>query len=50
VWTESTSDTTLAPRAAAKLSRGGSYFWYVDALGPDGRSATTGVQRIQISP
>jgi anti-sigma factor RsiW len=45
VWTESTPDTVFnLPRTVA-LGRGRTYYWYVDALRPDGSSATTGVHR-----
>ena len=39
VWSDSTSDTTLAPQATL---RPGKYYWVVDALLADGRAATTG--------
>jgi hypothetical protein len=45
VWTESTSDTVLTMRASGSLRRGETYYWFVDALRPDGTSATSGVQR-----
>jgi len=47
VWSISTSDTTLALPSDLELSAG-SYFWTVDVLRADGRTATTGVQRLTV--
>lgn len=49
LWTHPTSDTTVnLPRAIA-LRSAQTYFWYVDALLPDGRSATTGVTQFRVA-
>lgn len=45
-WTNETSDTTLQVPRSIALARGRTYYWYVDALLPDGRSASTGVRRL----
>jgi len=50
VWTGSTSDTALALPPTVSLAGGRSYFWYVDALLPDGRSATSGVRSFRTAP
>lgn len=50
VWTAETSDTTLALPADVRLVAGQTYFWLVDALGPDGRSLTTRTQRFSTPP
>jgi hypothetical protein len=50
VWTGSTTDSTLALPAAVTLDSDVNYFWYVDALLPDGRSATTGMRQFRIAP
>ncbi len=46
VWTASTADTalTLSGADAGRLAAGETYFWYVDALLPGARTATTGIQ------
>jgi hypothetical protein len=49
-WSAPSSDTTLVPGAATHLQPGRTYFWYVDALLPDGRSATSGVRRLRTAP
>jgi hypothetical protein len=43
LWSESTSDTTIVLPASTRLDHGARFFWYVDALRPDGRSITSGV-------
>ncbi|NIM47708.1 MAG: hypothetical protein GTN62_00110 [Gemmatimonadales bacterium] len=48
VWSGSTTSSMLALPSAVELLPGQSYFWYVDALLPDGLSATTGVRRFEI--
>lgn len=50
VWTSSAPDTAVVLAETVKLEGGRAYFWYVDALLPDGRSATTGVQQFRTSP
>jgi hypothetical protein len=46
-WTAETSDTMLRVPPGIALARDRTYYWYVDALLPDGRSATTGVRRLR---
>ena len=49
VLSQSTADTTLM--VAARLLRPGqTYIWYLDALLPNGESATTGLRRFTIPP
>jgi hypothetical protein len=42
-WSQTTPDTTIALPDTIQLIPGGRYFWYVDALRPDGRSVTSGI-------
>lgn len=46
VWSAAIGDTTLTLPAAMTLRSGRAYFWYVDALLPDGRSVTSGIRRL----
>jgi hypothetical protein len=48
VWSDSTSDTAATPRAT--LTPGRTYYWVVDALLSDGRSATTGSVGFTVAP
>lgn len=49
IWSATTSDTALrAPHPP--LLPGHTYLWYVDVLGADGRTATTGLQRLRTAP
>jgi hypothetical protein len=48
VWVGSTNDTTLAVPKQLTLAAKQSYNWFVDALLPDGSSATTGITSFQI--
>jgi hypothetical protein len=48
VWVGSTNDTTLAIPNEMALLPGRNYNWYVDALRPDGSSATTGIMSFQV--
>ena len=48
VWVGSTNDTTLAVPDGTALLPNRNYNWYVDALLPDGSSATTGVTTFQV--
>lgn len=48
LWTDSTSDTTVTP--GARLEPGRTYYWVVDALLADGRSATTGNVGFSVTP
>ena len=50
VWTASTSDTTAALPASVALVRGDDYFWVVDALLPDGGTATSGIRQLPRGP
>lgn len=50
IWSHTTADTTAALPATVGLARGTSYFWYADALLPDGRTATTGMQQFSTRP
>ena len=49
-WTSSTADTSIAVPDSLELGSGRTWFWYVDALLPDGQSLSTGVQRLRTSP
>ena len=48
VWTAAGLDTVRRLPRDVRLTGGRSYFWYVDALLPDGRSAITAVQRFAV--
>jgi hypothetical protein len=49
VWSTTTSDTAIrAPHPPLLPAR--TYLWYVDVLGADGRTATTGLQRLRTAP
>jgi len=50
VWSFATADTAASLPATVRLTRSSNYFWYVDALLPDGRSATSRVQRFRVTP
>lgn len=50
LWTASTSDTMLIPPPSLILPGGRTYYWYTDALLPDGRSLSTGVQEFRLVP
>jgi len=45
IWRGNTRDTLLALDPDVRLSVGGQYYWYVDALLDTGESPTTGVHR-----
>ncbi len=47
-WSVTSADTTGRPTSGVHLSTGRPYFWYVDALLPDGRSVTSGVRRFTL--
>jgi hypothetical protein len=47
VWSGRSSDTSLV--VPMELNRGGTYYWYVDALLADGRPATTGIQQFVVA-
>lgn len=48
VWSTETGDTSVTLPAEVVLEPGQPYYWYVDALGADGRSLTTGAHRFQL--
>jgi anti-sigma factor RsiW len=48
VWLKRTTDTSVVVPGDLRLPRGKDYFWSVDALLGDGRSATTRVHRFSI--
>jgi hypothetical protein len=50
LWTESTADTTARFPESVAPSADADYFWVVDALLPDGGTATTGTQRLPRAP
>ncbi|HEX4628310.1 MAG TPA: zf-HC2 domain-containing protein [Gemmatimonadales bacterium] len=51
VWASTVlADTVRVVPASVRLRGGQEYFWYVDALLPDGRSATSGVRRFTVPP
>ena len=45
IWSVATPDTAVAIPSSAAFQPGRTYFWYVDALLPDGRSTSTGVRQ-----
>lgn len=48
VWTIDTGDTAAAAPENLPLVAGETYFWYVDALSPDGRSSTSGPRSFRL--
>jgi hypothetical protein len=50
VWTSTMTDTSAAVPDSVQLTPGRTWFWLVDALLPDGRSMSTGVQRVRTPP
>jgi hypothetical protein len=48
VWSGSTNDTTLALSGGSALAPDRGYNWYVDALLPDGSTATTGISSFKV--
>jgi hypothetical protein len=46
VWAASTSDTVAPLPPGLELAAGRDYFWVVDALLPDGATATSGTRRL----
>lgn len=48
VWRGGTTDTAIT--AGAALRSGTAYYWYVDALLPDGHTVTTGVRSFRAGP
>jgi hypothetical protein len=49
-WVGTTPDTSLAVPRGVALKRSARYYWYVDALLPDGRSLTTGIIEFRTGP
>ena len=49
-WTMNTSDTAVGLPDSVRLDRGRTYYWYVDALGRDGRTRTSGLRRFRVAP
>lgn len=50
VWSAAVTDTTATLPDSLPLASGRTWFWFVDALLPDGRSLSTGVQRLSTRP
>ena len=50
VWTRTATDTVAVLPDTVALEPGLTWFWYVDALLPDGRSRSTGLQRLRARP
>ena len=50
VWSSATADTSARLPDSVSLDPTRNYRWYVDALGADGRSLTSGVQRFVLKP
>lgn len=50
VWSATTRDTVAPVPPDVRLRPGALYLWYVDALLPDGTSATTGTHSFRIEP
>ena len=50
VWTTESSDTSVASPPSLRWSGGRTYYWSVDVLLRDGRSATTGFHGFRIVP
>lgn len=48
IWVQSTTDTSVALADRTALTEGLVYHWYVDALLPDGTTATTGIASFQV--
>ena len=50
IWTATTMDTSVVTPDSVGIARGATWFWYVDALLPDGHSRSTGVQTTRAGP
>lgn len=50
VFSIDTHDTTVTLPATVVLTPGNRYFWYVDALGADAASSTTGTRAFVVAP
>jgi len=49
-WAPETGDTTINLPDSVRLERGQTYYWYVDALGGDGRTRASSPRRLRIAP
>ena len=50
VWTTDTPDTSVVLPPEVRFARGAVYFWYVDALGANAASWTTGTRAFVVRP
>jgi Putative zinc-finger len=50
VWSSTTADTVAVVPDSVALSPGQTWFWMVDAVLADGRSRSTGLQRLSTGP
>ena len=50
VWTSPLADTVATLPDSLALAPGRTWFWFVDVLLPNGRSLSTGVQRLRTRP
>lgn len=50
VWTTDTHDTTATLPSSVRLDAGRRYFWYIDALGSNAASWTTGTRVFLVAP
>ena len=50
LWNTETTDTSIVLDSSLDLLPGATYFWYVDALRPDGQSLTSGTMRFSTAP
>jgi len=48
LWGDTVTDTLVVMPADVELAPGETYVWFVDALLPDGRAASTGLHRVTI--
>lgn len=49
-WAASTSDTSATPPDTIDLAPDATYYWVVDALLPDGATASSGIRRLPRAP
>jgi len=49
-WSIDTGDTTVTLPDSVPLLRGQTYYWYIDALGGDGGTRTSGPRRLRVAP
>jgi hypothetical protein len=50
IWAAETDQTRMSPPSDLDLEPGARYLWFVDAVLPDGATATSGVQTLHIAP